>query len=433
MEQKIKSFEEISNNFDDDTRDLKKKMFVERIHKEMSIHAVLVARSGHWINKGWRSRNIWTPWGWVTIWRYIYMNVHTGKYEIPFDKVIGLTERIAVPEMWWPYIVSKLPLATSYKALSELFGFELSATMISNIVKKSELYFKPVQLAEKTKQITINIDGVAILMNKKKRSGEMKFATIHTHVERTGKKKRNALLNKVMIPFRKDWDITTISILLCDYVKFIYGKVEKIRVVGDGAGWIDTIAAALKSICNDVERSIDVFHFSKWIKDLVGIKTKLNWRFIRDSSRKECEQYLIELASSKFKDKYGLEALKLHEKKLLKKAEKIGRFKTKFNKTIQDQLINVAECIQSHNVATLINYRRSFSIKNSYKVMMIKAARYNSWTIWNKWSDEDNYVSVNDPYVTIDSLVRNDKATNVPNTRTGSPITDRYFLDKCHG
>lgn len=385
-----------------------------------------VTRKGIWINKGIRERTIGTPFGDIKIIRYIYKNKYTGKERILFDRYLGLKPRIHWQEKFWLHAYTKLLKVRSYVDLTELFGLSFSTAKVTEIVDKININYIPTKISEMQNKVFVNADGVWLPTHKGKKC-EHKFAICYTGVKRKGK--RNILVNKVLIPFKKGISTEEMASALEDYIEFIYGKVMQVHVVGDGARWIRNMAYMMKR----TTYSIDKFHYLKWIKTLIGKRTKFDKTIVYQLDEKELKEYLLTLSGSAVvnidtgQTYYNLDKAK---RKLL---NQILRFKDDYNFTVNNNLINVAECTQSHHICSFFKTRRYFSHKVKEKLLVLSAATFNGWQITDDPEAGMKFKEILNPHGTISKSNRIDKATNLPNIYHPNANTAKAFYSFTNG
>lgn len=375
-----------------------------------------------WYVHDWRTRRLWTPLGDIVIGRTIYrskLRKENGeyRYKIFFDEEMGLESHSYIQQDFWPNILSCLSSVKSYKALSKIFGEDFSSSTISKMINEQEMFFQVKKYSNSISELFICIDGIFVNQHKNKRY-EIKCMTAFT---KSTQGKRNKLENKVILPFDSDLSTQDIAWLLQIYIEAIYGDVKTIYIIGDGASWIDGVAKEFPN----AKRFIDKFHFKKWIKDLVGRKVRIDWDFVLKSSKQDLTNYLSMLVAN-------TETGEITEANL-KVIRRIAKFQLLYKECNSYGLINVAECTQSHHIASHLKNRRAFSKEVALKILMINIAEFNGWQITTDSSKGINVENFSDPSAKMDISIRQSSMTNVPNVNHSSSNTATMFRAMCHG
>ena len=226
-----------------------------------------------------RKRTLWTPIGDVIIWRKIYINRHTHKHKILFDKHLHLDPYFYIQKDFWIDLILAVNKTYSYKKLTEIFGYEISPSAISRAIKKADLYFKPQQLTKQVEKLYVNVDGIFINQWKDKKY-EVKFALAYTDSVKDGT--RYKLINKTLFPFKHNVKLLDQANILFKYLKAIYGDFKELIFIGDEAQWIPNLAENM----GYSSRYIDQFHYTRFIKKFLPKKYKVNWKIVKNNNPK---------------------------------------------------------------------------------------------------------------------------------------------------
>ena len=379
-----------------------------------------------WHVKDWKTRRLWTPLGDVIIRRRLYeSNPKTGlnKQKILFDKHIGLVPYLYIQPCFFFMFLKSASKANSYKSFSRLFGYQFSTSMVSNILKKTNVYLKPKKLRDKTPKLFLNLDDIFVKQHKGKKYCK-RIALAYTGSRLTGKKNRFQLVEKTIICINTDLSRQEQADELERTLITIYGEIGEIIIVGDGAQWITTIANNFLTI--KTKRYIDKFHYSKYIKDLVGKYNKIDWEYFRSIGNKdEAAEYLLK----KIADKDGI--IKNPES-VKEKVAKIKKFYNSYVKCTKLGYINAVEGVQSHVVANPLKLRRHFSKEIGAKILAFKIARYNGWETTNNKDEGIKLKDLGKIDVKIDSLTSY-SFSNVPILDSGNKETVHIFNTLIHG
>ena len=191
-----------------------------------------------------------------------------------------------------------------------------------------------------------------------------------------------------MIPFKPGISSNKIAIKLEEFTREVYGDIEEMIFVGDGASWITEVQKemSIKSI-----RSIDNFHYKFWFNKLFKVskrsKNRIDWNsWLKIKDKKEFRKILL----NKFVDiETGEIIMSKQERELF---NKLVKWFTHWKTTNDNGWINAIEGIQSHVCSTTFKFKRSFSEKTIYKIIMINWAHYNNWKLT---VDKENIISLN--------------------------------------
>ncbi|MCK5807272.1 MAG: UPF0236 family protein, partial [Mycoplasmataceae bacterium] len=370
-----------------------------------------------WHVKDRRSRRLWTMLGDIKITRRIYesnrKNFTKRKQAILFDEYLGLKPWIYIQECFYMMFVSNIGNVTSYKSLASIFQESFSSSMISKISKKIKLYLQPKKLRESTDILFLNVDDIFVKQHRKDKY-PMRMAVAYTGSVETGSrtkngkkynnntKKRYKLKEKTLIMVNNELSIPKQAEQIETQLLSIYGSIKKIILVGDGANWISNYKNYFSIVT--VERFIDQFHYTKYVKDFVGKNNPVNWDYFVSLSKKRAIAYLLSLVADK-------DGVVNKDAPRFKYFAKIKKFFNSFVKARNNFYPNCIEGIQSHYVASFLKGRRHFSKEVAINIMTMNIAKFNGW---NLSSDKENSYSIlelgiskNDIYLGREELFSN--------------------------
>jgi hypothetical protein len=94
------------------------------------------------------------------------------------------------------------------------------------------MYLKPEKIREETKVLFVNLDDIFVLQHKKKKT-PIRSAIAFTGIKT--KYGRNSLHERVLIPIDPNLGVTEQVFKLEETLSYVYGKINKIIIIGDGA------------------------------------------------------------------------------------------------------------------------------------------------------------------------------------------------------
>lgn len=169
-------------------------------------------------------------------------------------------------------IIDKSIDYVSYSAMSNNSSF--SPSFIGKVVRETEFLLEDSRDPIEAKEITISTDDIYLQKSKSKKSPFRTFVIydgrkkLHeTQEEKPPKRIRYSLTNRTVGMFRSKKPNETDEQYkenLIQYVaklSYIYVNVEKVRIVGDGAGNITSLENELWFLADDVKRVIDKLHY----------------------------------------------------------------------------------------------------------------------------------------------------------------------------
>ena len=209
--------------------------------------------------------------------------------------------------------------------------------------------------------VWINADGLHLKLNGTTKTIEVKNFCFFTGRVFDNYKKRKKLENRLLYSFG---NINKEEIL--DNLKKIikqYDNVKEIRIIGDGARWIKTLAREL-----DAKFYLDKFHFKKTINDLFKKKFK-------DKKLKAIE-FINNIDLKTFELKEKLFELVVNDETGEIKRTDISRIKYLVNNrsfylsSIKDKAIGIIEAIHAHFIAKFFKrQRRGFCAEIIQKIL----------------------------------------------------------------
>lgn len=322
--------------------------------------------SDTWISNGFQKRGVFIPQlnMFATIERRWYKNRYTGEWKCLFDERYKLEKyKRFLPEFEFNLVKSALHM--SLENVSEINNRKISPSTISKLITKSNYMIEVKSLRELTKILYINVDGIYINKHKANRK-ELKVAVMYTGW--TGGK-RSKLLERTVVPFPYGMGMEHILTHLEDIINIVYGNIEKVVIVGDGANWITTMANNMSY--RVVKRYIDQFHYTKKCQDYVGKGIKIDFNYLRSLSiGSEAVVYLDSIRKPNLSD---------YKKKEFQSF--ISKWFKSYVACYNNKFINAIEAIQSHYIAPLFKYRRSFTRVSLIKLLKFVSAKCNDWDI----------------------------------------------------
>ncbi len=175
-----------------------------------------------------------------------------------FDKHFDIRPNAYIQPCFFKYLVKHVLTTGSYESLKKIFGHEFSTTQVTKIMKAVDFHLALKPIRTQTKLLFINADDIYVLRHKDTK------ACVRTLVAYTGTEIANGrqrLVERTVLSI----DTTLTSSQQADEIERVinevYGIVDKVVLVGDGAAWISSLA--LNFVNNDIERYIDKFHYKK--------------------------------------------------------------------------------------------------------------------------------------------------------------------------
>lgn len=400
--------------------------YIEEQTSYMDYLIFLDKRGGDWISNGTQKRRVYIPHldAYVTIRRRWYENKHTGECRCFFDEMYQLEKyKKYLPNLELDLV--KDVLLMSMENVAERHNKHISPTKISTLLTKNDYTVEIKPIREHTKVLFINTDGIYIHRHKNKQK-ELKVAVLYTGWEVD--KKRPKLLERTVVPFPYGMGVEHMITHLEDIINLVYGEVDKVVIIGDGAGWITTMRNQMSY--KVVRRYIDQYHFTNKCQDYVGAKTKIDWDYLR--TLKSGEDVVLYLDSIK---KWT------HESDTKTKARNfIKNWFSSYVKCHAKKYINAIEAIQSHYIAPLFKYKRSFSRPSLIKLLKFVTAKCNNWNIKHLENDNNPMIPVRTFFDILESSQDDTRIKeyqeyqdNFPILFSGNKITADAFRAIIHG
>lgn len=321
-----------------------------------------------------RIKRLLTLVGEVNFERRRYVNKNTGKIENLVDKKLGLAPNKYIQPVVANQIIPLVIETKSYKTLSKLFNWSFSPSSITRMIKDSDLKLQIKKISESQKTLIISLDGIFLNQNRKQRR-EHKFAACYTGV--TMKGKRAKLVNKSMITFKRGLSGEKIALKLEEFVNSIYGDVDEIIIIGDGAKWITEIK---EWMLKAKVRVIDKFHFKFTFNKLFGItrysKEKIDFNyFLSIKTKKEFRKELL----LKFTNlETGEISITENQLKLI---DFLEEWFSSWKKVEKNNWISPIEGLQSHICSSLHKNKRLFGEDNILKILLLSLSEFNNWKL----------------------------------------------------
>lgn len=212
-------------------------------------------RKKHYESKGFKTRSMWTCFGWITINRRIYRNIENQSYYIHTDRYFGLPKR----DKFDPYVCSMVVEAVSDnnsmiksgRQIGELINKrfnlnsknEISRQQVKNIIIKASKTNMEEELIElPTPQDIYVMADEKWVHNQREDDDKTMVKSVIVFDDKIkvsknkAKKPRNKLINKHVISGIKS-DIWKDTLSYIDYV-YDEDKLKNIFILGDGAKWI---------------------------------------------------------------------------------------------------------------------------------------------------------------------------------------------------
>ena len=236
-----------------------------------------------------RRRRLWTPWGDIWLSRRRYFDKANKSYRYLLDEYLELEGRNYVPIAYRALAIQNFHSFKSYKEIAKnIYNGSVSKQSIHNFIKTTRT--TEIELKKKFNcpdgVLNINIDGIFVKKNvkstlpseikiRRSASFHIKSFLFFTHSEEISKN-RNQLQGRYMkyfieaapsrtLKLSEKWDKEDLIAQEVDKIISLYSNVKEIRVIGDGAKWIKSIATWIGG-----KYIADKFHMRKYIRDLLG-------------------------------------------------------------------------------------------------------------------------------------------------------------------